>query len=354
AYEDGTCPDNLCSDDIQCPSGYACHMGTCVATACRDSSDCAGTDTPICRQFSNPANNVCAIQCKTPTTWDGNCPCNTDSDCLDENGSPLTGNAKFCDFYNKRCCACRLDSDCLSGYCNGCSCVNQPVCTVGTVTESKCKSCQEPGNEFEWKGTACCPTASNTLNPFKSLTGDYCRNCGGFVNETGECEVLSCEGDISTYTSSTLCLQCGGKWNRSTSTCTKGNCRTNADCNKNQYCGGSYASCTYATYNTCMEASYTIFRITHNGLNETWYMFNNKMNWWDARNACQSIGKELQPLGDVLDRWKEIGAKGYQDWVWTATATDAASCYAFTVALSVGYVCGSCVGRDAHGLALCH
>lgn len=332
-YEDGTCQDGLCYDDTQCPVGKSCYQGSCVEGECRTDSDCTEADKPHCRVFSNPANNVCSAACSTPTTTNGNCPCNTDSDCFGSDGQALTPGAIYCRFNDQKCCSCRSDSDCPTGYCDGCAC-QAVACGVGSngMTEDKCIRCPD----FEWKNSACCPTANNDLNPFSELVGNACSACGGTVVD-GKCVKLTCDKELSSYTTEELCRRCGGLWDSANSKCTDGECLTNADCGSNKYCGGSTASCYYPNYNTCRAAdssAYTRIRITHNGQSEVWYRFNNSMSWWDGVNACKAIGKSMPSKEVLYERWRALGAAGVQTWAWTSSSYN--SCTAYNVFLTLG------------------
>ena len=80
--------------------------------------------------------------------------------------------------------------------------------------------------------------------------------------------------------------------------CDVESCTTNSDCKSGYYCGDSNASCTVENPSVCRELDFRKYPITYtdeNGVkqSETYYVSNYLMGWWDAKNACARLNKNM-------------------------------------------------------------
>ncbi|MBR4927454.1 MAG: hypothetical protein IKY98_03915, partial [Alphaproteobacteria bacterium] len=134
-------------------------------------------------------------------------------------------------------------------------------------------------------------------------------------------------------------------------------CTTNSDCKSGYYCGDLNVSCSVENPSMCRELDFRKYPITYtdeNGVeqSETWYVSRYGMSWWDAKNACARLNKNMpeDPSEFVLN-WNE--GSGYHTpnkrfealksatggsyfYIWTKKLTNDV-CYAFDV-LADGYV----------------
>ncbi|MGN1063646.1 MAG: hypothetical protein ACI4QM_04925, partial [Alphaproteobacteria bacterium] len=141
--------------------------------------------------------------------------------------------------------------------------------------------------------------------------------------------------------------------------CVAGGCSSNSDCTADFFCADTNESCESAHPSICQKINFTRRTITVNDTSETWYMSSAPMTWWDARSACEKIGKTMATVNELVsgyytrtERAQKLYAAigGSNPIVWTLDNDD--SCYAFYVALSDGGA--SNVYRNVVFLALCH
>ena len=199
------------------------------------------------------------------------------------------------------------------------------------------------------------------------------KQCGTTI--CGTCQKC----DVSTMT----CLTVGDYEDKCTidegksGWCVSGTCKPETcNCDLNQYCADIDESCTEARpSNTCinLETEFTEHTITYtdeNGISKTekWYVSNTPMSWWNAKNACKALNKNMpkNPSEFVLD-WTEEGfgfytrnkrlealsAKIGNKWLWTDRLTTDI-CYGFSV-YTFGNVAND-TNRDdtTYNLAICH
>ncbi|MGN1063295.1 MAG: hypothetical protein ACI4QM_03115, partial [Alphaproteobacteria bacterium] len=180
-----------------------------------------------------------------------------------------------------------------------------------------------------------------------------CEECKTCNSDTGECEAV---------TNGTECT---------TGTCQSGVCKCakNANCGAGKYCADSNSSCSKRTPNQCQPLDLKPVTITlDDGTKETWYVSNDKMSWWDAALACQSIGFTMAEVTDLVGSWtgsygtheRQVRAEKLYDalsdigyyHVWTKNLYS--SCYAFDVNLADGWVFEYIYSRSEKAyLALC-
>lgn len=291
--------------DKYCNKNQQCYRGSCVDATCTSSYGCDADEAQVCRVFSDPSLNECVPACVTPTTQIGNCPCNSDKDCLDASGKPKTNNAKYCDFAMKRCVNCVTDDECPANQmCNMNGCINIECKTdMKGMNERACSTC----DNFEWNGRACCPTPENTLYPFASLPSQACVSCGGKI-QNDICVVNECQSDLSQYTDISSCQRCGGMWDLNAQKCIQSECQVNADCPNGYYCGAQSHYACYPVYNKCHKIDIQEFTITHNNQKEVWYYPQNAYNYWSLERACEAIGKSVPSIDELKPRWRSIYA----------------------------------------------
>ena len=245
---------------------------------------------------------------------------------------------------------CDADTDCTEcQVCQGGYCANltdNTVCAGGYCEQGVCMS---DGGTVEMTRGACTTDAD---------CGDEgCATC----DEYGSCS-LSWSGSCTKNGESGQCYN---------GFCNVGACTTNSDCKSGYYCGDSNASCTVENPSMCRELNFRKYPITYtdeNGVkqSETWYVSNYFMSWWDAKNACAKLNKNMvaDPSELVLD-WKNTSgsyvpnkrfealksaAGGSYFYFWTEKLTNDA-CYAFGLNAG-GYVSNTSRNGDGY-IAVC-
>ena len=122
-----------------------------------------------------------------------------------------------------------------------------------------------------------------------------CQKCGCDVDTVGSLSLCDASPEtcvsVTDYTECTVDGQSG--W------CVSGACeaKTTCDCNAGQYCADSNTSCKQPTpSDTCNDLDFRTVEID----GTTYYISNNKMNWWDAVSACEALGnKKLLGKNDL-------------------------------------------------------
>ena len=230
---------------------------------------------------------------------------------------------------------CDADTDCTEcQVCQGGYCANltdNTVCSDGYCEQGVCMA---DGGTLETRGA--CTTDADC--------GDEgCATC----NDYGYCDV-EWSGNCAKNGESGQCYN---------GFCDVGACTTNSDCKSGYYCGDLNVSCSVENPSMCRELDFRKYPITYtdeNGVeqSETWYVSRYGMSWWDAKNACARLNKNMpeDPSEFVLN-WNE--GSGYHTpnkrfealksatggsyfYIWTKKLTNDV-CYAFDV-LADGYV----------------
>ncbi len=230
-----------------------------------------------------------------------------------------------------------------------------------TQTDDACESDTDCTECQVCQGGYCANLTDNTM-----CAGGYCEQgvCmadGGTVEMTrGGCTTdadcgdegcATCDGGSCSLSWSGSCTKNGESGQCYNGFCNVGACTTNSDCKSGYYCGDSNASCTVENPSMCRELNFHKYPITYtdeNGVkqSETYYVSNYGMSWWDAKNACAKLNKNMpeDPSEFVLN-WDggygghtpnkrlealKSAAGGNYFYFWTEKLTNNA-CYAFLV-----------------------
>lgn len=314
----------MCGDKY-CEEHQQCYQGQCVDAVCTPTYGCDDEETPFCRVFADPSLNECTVLCQTPTTSFGNCPCNTDKDCLDAYGNPKTGDARYCNFGRQKCVSCISDEQCADNQiCNMDGCIPIKCQTDHIMNERACATCQD----FLWNGHACCPTENNTSYSYAALPSEECVSCGGII-QGDICVPQECSSDLSLYTDLSSCQRCGGLWDLNNAQCIERECSINSDCPKGYYCGAQTHSNCFPAYNKCYKLNVREFSIVHNNQKEVWYYPENAYNYWSLSRACEALGKRIPSIDELRERWRELYANIRIPWL--PSSTPSGSCGVFSI-----------------------
>ena len=145
------------------------------------------------------------------------------------------------------------------------------------------------------------------------------------------------------------CTDVDTKWDSTSSSCVAadGTCSSFTDCNRDEYCGDSNASCTVENPSVCRKLNFSEYPITYtdeDGVeqSETYYVSDYTMSWWDTKNACAKLNKNMpeDPSEFVLNwnkgsgshtpnkRLEALKSAAGDNFFWTEKLTNDA-CYAF-------------------------
>ncbi|MGN1063691.1 MAG: hypothetical protein ACI4QM_05160, partial [Alphaproteobacteria bacterium] len=179
-----------------------------------------------------------------------------------------------------------------------------------------------------------------------------CRLCNSYM---GECSSRQPNGTSCT----------GGTC--SNGECVAGGCSSNSDCATNFFCADTNESCESAHPSICQKLNFARKTITVNGTSEIWYMPSDCISWWDAKSACDKIGKTMVTVDELVNGWSgstgdftltERAQKLYDAfdnaWVWTSDVYPSDSCEAFYVYLPYSEVSRTNRNYNGNISALCH
>lgn len=102
-------------------------------------------------------------------------------------------------------------------------------------------------------------------------------------------------------------------------------CQSHTDCGEGEYCAiKNTTDCEPISYG-CAPIEFVRRTITlSNGKQETWYLSNQLLDWWNAKAACEAIGKKLPTKAELelYDREQKIDEVADWGWKWTATESE--------------------------------
>ncbi len=168
----------------------------------------------------------------------------------------------------------------------------------------------------------------------------------------------------------TLC--CGWLIDTSPSTpCSSVTCESHAFC-QSLNCQKSCQNGTIDEGKSCMENAYQCTKVSYSTKNingQTYFLSNEKMNWWNAVRFCEAL-PDRKKLADLTtlncnatlgsegcstsEIRKAFAANGWTEWIWTATPYGIKSnhsCWVHLISLSDGTV--SYAYRNNSYYALC-
>ena len=91
--------------------------------------------------------------------------------------------------------------------------------------------------------------------------------------------------------------------------CIEKGCRSNAECDRGFYCASPNTSpdtdFPAGEYGACVDTDFSRIPIEVNGTEEVWYVSDAILSWWDARNICASINKDLIRIEWLTTDWDE-------------------------------------------------
>ena len=105
-------------------------------------------------------------------------------------------------------------------------------------------------------------------------------------------------------------------------------CSTNEQCPVGTYCATKRASvCDESKLQAygCAPLDFVHQTITlNNGKQETWYASRQVMDYWNAKRACEAMGKRMPTYAELLQEGRaakiERALSRYLGWVWTQTS----------------------------------